>query len=97
MKRLLILSLTLLSLSAAAQERVTVKCSADEIVHLWDNSTAKYSNEITANELIKDNFKVYNTSSTELYIFKAPKEKALPTHFWSIVLNGSPSRILLPR
>lgn len=92
MKRLLILSLTLLSLSAAAQERVTVKCSADEIVHLWDNSTAKYSNEITANELIKDNFKVYNTSSTELYIFKAPKEKA--TGYSVVIYPGGGYRYL---
>ena len=92
MKRLLILSLTLLSLSAAAQERVTVKCSADEIVHLWDNSTAKYSNKITANELIKDNFKVYNTSSTELYIFKAPKEKA--TGYSVVIYPGGGYRYL---
>ena len=92
MKRLLILSLTLLSLSAAAQERVTVKCSADEIVHLWDNSTAKYSNEITANELIKDNFKVYNTSSTELYIFKAPKDKA--TGYSVVIYPGGGYRYL---
>lgn len=92
MKRLLIISLTLLSLSAAAQERVTVKCSADEIVHLWDNSTAKYSNEITANELIKDNFKVYNTSSTELYIFKAPKEKA--TGYSVVIYPGGGYRYL---
>lgn len=93
MKRLLILSLTLLSLSAAvAQERVTIKCSADEIVHLWDNSTAKYSNEITANELIKDNFKVYNTSSTELYIFKAPKDKA--TGYSVVIYPGGGYRYL---
>jgi acetyl esterase/lipase len=93
MKRLLILSLTLLLLSAAvAQERVTIKCSADEIVHLWDNSTAKYSNEITANELIKDNFKVYNTSSTELYIFKAPKDKA--TGYSVVIYPGGGYRYL---
>ena len=63
--------------SAVAQDTIIVTDSdADEIVHLWDNSTAKYSNEMVKDEVVKKKFKVYNTSSADLYIFKAPKEKA---------------------
>ena len=63
-------------ISASAQKVVTVNTSADEIVHLWNNSTAKYSNNMEKDELIKGKSKVYNTSSTELYIFTPPKEKS---------------------
>ena len=63
-------------ISVSAQKVVTVNTSADEIVHLWNNSTAKYSNNMEKDELIKGKSKVYNTSSTELYIFTPPKEKS---------------------
>ena len=78
MKRAFILSMLLCALcSAVAQDTIIVTDSdADEIVHLWDNSTAKYSNEMEKDEVVKKKFKVYNTSSADLYIFKAPKEKA---------------------
>lgn len=78
MKRAFILSMLLCALcSAVAQNTIIVTDSdADEIVHLWDNSTAKYSNEMEKDEVVKKKFKVYNTSSADLYIFKAPKEKA---------------------
>lgn len=93
MKRALILSIALLSfLATSAQKRVTVETSADEIVHLWDNSTAKYSNQITEDESIKSKFKVYNTSSTELYIFTAPKEKA--TGYSVVIYPGGGYRYL---
>ena len=78
MKRAFILSMLLCALcSAVAQDTIIVTDSdADEIVHLWDNSTAKYSNEMEKDEVVKKKFKVYNTSSADLYIFKAPREKA---------------------
>ena len=78
MKRFLLLTLALCALyTTSAQEAITVTDSdADEIVHLWDNSTAKYSNNMEKDELVKKKFKVYNTSSADLYIFTPPKEKA---------------------
>lgn len=78
MKRAFILSMLLCALcSAVAQDTIIVTDSdADEIVHLWDNSTAKYSNNMEKDEVVKKKFKVYNTSSADLYIFKAPKEKS---------------------
>ncbi len=77
MRRVLtILIAAVAALSASAQKVVTVNTSADEIVHLWNNSTAKYSNQMEKDELIKGRHKVYNTSSTELYIFTPAKEKA---------------------
>ena len=77
MRRVLtILIAAVAALSASAQKVVTVNTSADEIVHLWNNSTAKYSNQMEKDELIKGRHKVYNTSSTELYIFTPAKEEA---------------------
>ena len=77
MRRVLtILIAAVAALSASAQKVVTVNTSADEIVHLWNNSTAKYSNQMEKDELIKGRHKVYNTTSTELYIFTPAKEKA---------------------
>lgn len=78
MKRFFLLTLALCALySAAAQDTITVTNSdADEIVHLWDNNTAKYSNNMEKDEIVKKKFKVYNTSSADLYIFTPPKEKA---------------------
>ncbi len=77
MRNLLILIVAVfVSLSATAQKVVTVNTSADEIVHLWNNSTARFSNNMEQDELIKGRHKVYNTSSTELYIFTPPKEKS---------------------
>lgn len=77
MKRLLLTLVAATSLlSASAQATVEVQTSADEIVHLWNNSTAKFSNCMERDERIESKFKVYNTSSTELYIWAAPKERA---------------------
>ena len=78
--------------SASAQKVVTVKTSADEIVHLWNNSTAKYSNNMEKDELIKGKSKVYNTSSTELYIFTPEKEKA--TGYTVVIYPGGGYRYL---
>ncbi|MBQ5753680.1 MAG: alpha/beta hydrolase [Alistipes sp.] len=93
MKKFLILSLMLVgALTASAQKTVTVECSADEVVRLWDNTTAKHSNEMEKDELIKSGFKVYNTSSTDLYIFTAPKEKA--TGYAMVIFPGGGYRYL---
>ena len=47
---------------------------ADEIVHLWDNSTAKYSNCMERDEKVISGRKFYYTSSADLYIFYPKKE-----------------------
>ena len=78
--------------SASAQEVVTVDTTADEIVHLWNNDTAKHSNRITTDEYIKGKTKVYNTSSAELYTFQAPKERA--TGYSVVIYPGGGYRYL---
>ena len=93
MKSLLIaLFAVFTALSASAQKVVTVNTSADEIVHLWNNTTAKHSNYMEKDELIKSKFKVYNTSSTELYIFTPPKQKA--TGYTVVIYPGGGYRYL---
>lgn len=93
MKRLLFLPLLVLTiLSASAQKTITVETSADEIVRLWDNTTAKHSNEMTKDEVVKNRYKVYNTSSCDLYIFTAPKEKA--TGYSVVIFPGGGYRYL---
>ena len=47
---------------------------ADEIVHLWDNSTAKFSNYMERDEKVVSGRKFYYTSSADLYIFYPKKE-----------------------
>lgn len=93
MKRaFLAVTVALFTLSASAQKVVKVSTSADEIVHLWDNTTAKHSNHMTKDEVIKGKYKVYNTSSAELYIFTAPKEKA--TGYSVVIYPGGGYRYL---
>ena len=59
---------------ASAQKTVSFE-GADEIVRLWDNSTAKYSNCETRDEVFYKKKSFMCTSSCELYIFKAAAEK----------------------
>ena len=93
MKKLIILFVAAIALqSVSAQKVVTVNTSADEIVHLWNNSTAKYSNNMEKDELIKGRSKVYNTSSTELYIFTPEKEKS--TGYTVVIYPGGGYRYL---
>ena len=78
MKRLF-LSLVLvatLALSASAQKTISIE-GADEVVRLWDNSTARHSNYQTKDESWLNSKKrtMINTSSCELYIFKADAAK----------------------
>ena len=59
---------------ASAQKTVSFE-GADEIVRLWDNTTAKYSNCETRDEVFYKQRSLMCTSSCELYIFKAAAEK----------------------
>lgn len=77
MKRALILLFALpFALGALAQKTVSFE-GADETVRLWDNTTAKHSNYETRDEAWKSEKKstILNTSSCELYIFKAEPGK----------------------
>ena len=73
------------ALAMTAQKRIVMESAADEFVTLWDNTTAKYSNYETKYEEDRGN-KFANTSSADLYIFKAPKEKA--TGYGVVILPG---------
>lgn len=76
-KVLFVITVALFTLSASAQKTVKIPSSADDIVHLWDNTTAKYSNYMEKDERLKGKSKLYNISSADLYIYTAPKEKAI--------------------
>ncbi len=60
--------------SAIAQQTVSLE-GADEVVRLWDNTTAKHSNYETRDEKWRKKGSIMQTSSCELYIFKAAPEK----------------------
>ena len=90
--RSICLAISFLFMSASAltaQKRIVMESSADEFVTLWDNTTAKYSNYETKDEEDRGN-KFANTSSADLYIFKAPKEKA--TGYGVVILPGGSYR-----
>ena len=77
MKKVFTLTISLLAfIFATAQQSVSLE-GADEIVRLWDNSTAQYSNHQTRDEEFANKKKtsMQYTSSCELYIFKAAEEK----------------------
>ena len=77
MKRILTFALALtFALGASAQKTISLK-GADETVRLWDNTTAKYSNHQTKDEAWRKGKKasMINTSSCELYIYKADPAK----------------------
>lgn len=63
-------------MTAAAQKTVSYE-GADEVVRLWDNTTAKYSNYETRDEEWRSKKKtsIKQTSSCEIYIFKADPAK----------------------
>ena len=77
MKRLYSLAISLLAVAiATAQQTVSLE-GADEIVRLWDNTSANHSNHQTRDEQFRKDKKtvMLYTSSCELYIFKADAEK----------------------
>jgi acetyl esterase/lipase len=79
MKRILSIALALaFVLGASAQKTLSIE-GADEVVRLWDNTTAKYSNHETRDEewYGKNRAAMRYTSSCDLYIFKADPTKAL--------------------
>lgn len=77
MKRFLTFTLALaFACGASAQKTISLE-GADETVRLWDNTTAKHSNYQTKDEAWRKDSKsvMLNTSSCELYIFKADAKK----------------------
>ena len=75
MKRFIFLLIFVASLlSTSAQTTKQIEIGADEIVTLWDNSTAKYSNQMEKDEVVVSKRKFYNTSSADLYIFHPDKK-----------------------
>ena len=62
------------ALSASAQKTISYE-GADETVRLWDNKTAKHTNYETRDEAWKKKNSIWQTSSCELYIFKAAEGK----------------------
>lgn len=73
-KILMTLLLAIVALSASAQKTISYE-DADETVRLWDNKTAKYTNYETRDEAWKKKNSIWQTSSCELYIFKAAEGK----------------------
>ena len=76
MKKALFVTITLaFALGASAQKTISFE-GADETVRLWDNTTAKHSNYETRDEKWRrNNSNICQTSSCELYIFKAAEGK----------------------
>lgn len=66
--------LAAVALSASAQKTISYE-GADEIARLWDNKTAKHTNYETRDEAWKKKNSIWQTSSCELYIFKAAEGK----------------------
>ena len=86
MKRLLTILLLLAVLPAAAQQ---YNYGQDQYVKIWDDKDAPHSNGLTEKgikEVKADNDFVFNTTSTELYIYKADPEKATGHAF--VVIPG---------
>ena len=75
MKRILTFALALLFVWGASAQKTISFEGADETVRLWDNTTAKHSNYETRDEKWKRKDSFCQTSSCELYIFKAAEGK----------------------
>lgn len=86
MKRLFSILLLAAVMPVVAQE---YKFGQDMYVKIWDDKDAPHSNEFSKQgikEVKADNDFVFNTTSTELYIFKANPEKATGHAF--VVIPG---------
>ena len=81
MKRLLTILLLLAVLPAVAQQ---YNYGQDQYVKIWDDKDAPHSNGLTEKgikEVKADNDFVFNTTSTELYIYKAdPANRSRKDH-----------------
>ena len=75
MRRICAIILSALTLSSVSAQKTISYEGADEIVRLWDNTTAKTSNHETRDEAWKKKNSIWRTSSCELYIFKADAAK----------------------
>ena len=94
MKRLLTFALALsFAWGASAQKTLSIE-GADEIVRLWNNTTAQHSNEETKDEVFDRGRKVViaHTSECELYIFKADSERN--TGAGVVILPGGGYRVV---
>ena len=76
MKKFLAFAIALsFALGASAQKTLSHE-GADETIRLWDNTTAKHSNHETRDEKWRrNNTSICQTSSCELYVFKAAEGK----------------------
>ncbi|MEE0916146.1 MAG: alpha/beta hydrolase, partial [Alistipes sp.] len=90
MKRLIYILFAFATTYAVAQKPVVLSLSesgADEIVeNLWNNTTAPHSNGITADESINEKCELFNTTQTDLYIYKA--DPAVATGQAVVVVPG---------
>ncbi len=77
MQHLLTIVLTLACVAVVSAQKTITLEGADETVRLWDNTTAKHSNYETRDEAWNNKRKtsMKQTSSCELYIFKADAAK----------------------
>ncbi len=75
MKRILTFALAVVVVFMASAQKTLSLEGADETVRLWDNTTAKHSNYETRDEAWKRKNSIWQTSSCELYIFKAAEGK----------------------
>ena len=75
MKRVCAIIVSVLALASVSAQKTISYEGADEIVRLWDNSTAKTSNHETRDEKWRRTNSIMQTSSCELYIFKADPTK----------------------
>lgn len=62
----------LFSLNASAENNYF----QDEVIHIWDNKTAPHSNGLIGVEQTPRPYRLKNTVSTDLYVYKADKSKS---------------------
>ena len=89
-KTLAILFAAVVTSVATAQKPIVISAAhsgADEIIeNLWNNSTAPHSNGITADESINEKYELFDTTQTDLYIYKA--DPAVATGQGVVVVPG---------
>ena len=89
-KALVILFAAVVTSVATAQKPIVISTAhsgADEIVeNLWNNATAPHSNGITADESINEKYELFDTTQTDLYIYKA--DPAVATGQGVVVVPG---------
>lgn len=77
MKRFFLLAMIASSaISMNGQKTVTIDTDADETVVLWNNKTAPHSNEETKDEVYNNSKQFFNTSETNIFVYKAAPQKA---------------------